>query len=62
MIFEKNINDYINKMTGKIKDIQTFCDVIIFINVNKLNEERQKYYFKIIKEKYELAVEKNIKL
>lgn len=62
IMFEENINDYINKITGKIKDIQTFDNVIKLINVNRLKEEKQKYYFIILKEKCELIIEKNIKL
>ena len=62
IMFEENINDYINKITEKIKDIQTFDNVIKLINVNRLKEEKQKYYFIILKEKCELIIEKNIKL
>ena len=62
-IFEENIGDYINKITGKIKDIQTFGNIIKLINVEKIKEDKQKKeYFRIIEEKYKYVIKDNIKL
>ena len=61
-MFEDNINDYINKITRKIKDIQSFGNVIKLININRLKKEIQKNYIEILKDKYELIAEKDIKL
>ncbi len=35
-LFEENIRDYINKITGKIKDIQTFGNIIKLINIGRI--------------------------
>ena len=56
IMFENNINDYINILTGKIKDIQTFDNVTKLVNINRLKKEIQKNYIEILKEKYKLIV------
>ena len=61
-IFEENIIEYINKLTGKIKDIQTFGNIIKLINEKRMKEEDQKFYFRILKEKYRSVIKNNIKL
>ena len=61
IMFEEIISDYINKITGKIKDIQTFGNVIKLIEVKRINEEKQRDYFRILKEKYNKVIEKDIK-
>ena len=60
-MFENNISDYINKITGKIKDIQTFGNVIKLIDVTRIIEEKQRDYFRILKEKYKNIIENDIK-
>ena len=60
-MFEEIISDYINKITGKIKDIQTFGNIIKLIEVNRIKEEKQKDYFRILKEKYKNVIENEIK-
>ena len=61
-MFEQNITDYINKITSKIEDIQTFGNIIKLINVNNIKEDKQKDYFRILEEKYKLIVKNDIKL
>ena len=56
IMFENNINDYINILTGKIKDIQTFDNVTKLVNINRLKKDIQKNYIEILKEKYKLIV------
>jgi hypothetical protein len=46
-MFEENITDYINKITSKIENIQTFGNIIKLINEKKIKEENQKDYFRI---------------
>ena len=60
-MFEENINDYINKITDKIKDIQTFGNIIRLIDVNRIKTEKQKDYFRILKEKYKINIKNDIK-
>ena len=60
-MFEEIITDYINKITGKIKDIQTFGNVIKLITVERIKEDKQKDYFRILKEKYKREVKTEIK-
>ena len=60
-MFEENITDYINKITGKIEDIQTFGNIIKLIDESKIKEEKQKDYFRILKDKYKLVVKVDIK-
>ena len=60
-MFEENITDYINKITDKIEDIQTFGNIIKLIDESKIKEEKQKDYFRILKEKYKLVVKVDIK-
>ena len=60
-MFEENITDYINKITGKIEDIQTFRNIIKLIDESKIKEEKQKDYFRILKDKYKLEVKVDIK-
>ena len=60
-IFEENITDYINKITGKIEDIQTFGNIIKLINESKIKKEKQKDYYRILEEKYKLVVKNKIK-
>ena len=62
-IFEENIGDYINKITGKIKDIQTFGNIIKLINVEEIREDKQKKeYFRKLEEEYKFVIKDNIKL
>ena len=44
-MFEENISEYINKITGKIKDIQTFGNIIKLIDEKRMKEENQKEYY-----------------
>ena len=59
-MFEENISDYINKITTKIKDIQKFGNVFKLIEVERIKEEKQRDYFRILKEKYKNIIEKEI--
>ena len=61
-MFEENIRDYINNITGKIKDIQTFGNIIKLINIARIKEDKQKEYFRILEEKYKFVIKDNIKL
>ena len=60
-MFEENITDYINKITSKIEDIQTFGNIIKLIDESKIKEEKQKDYFRILEDKYKLIVKNDIK-
>ena len=62
IMFEEIITDYINKITGKIKDIQTFGNIIKLIKVERIKEQKQKDYFRILEEKYKLIIKNEIKL
>ena len=44
-MFEEIISDYINKLTGKIEDIQTFGNIINLIEINRIKEEKGGYGF-----------------
>ena len=59
-MFEENITDYINKLTEKIKDIQTFDNIINLIEVNRIKKEKQKDCLRILKEKYKLVIKNAI--
>ena len=61
-MFEENISEYINKITGKIKDIQTFGNIIKLIDEKRMKEDNQKDYYQILKEKYGSVIKGNIKL
>ena len=61
-MFEENIGDYINKITGKIESIQTFGNIIKLVNAEKIKEDKQKEYFRILEEKYKFVIKDNIKL
>ena len=61
LMFEEIIGDYINKLIGKIEDIQTFGNIINLIEINRIKEEMQREYFKKLKEKYKLVIENDIK-
>jgi hypothetical protein len=60
-MFEENINDYIKNITDKIKDIQTFGNIIRLIDINRIKTEKQKDYFRILKEKYKINIKNDIK-
>ena len=62
IMFEEIISDYINKITGKIKDIKTFGNVIKLIKVERIKEQKQKDYFRILEDKYKLIIKNDIKL
>ena len=62
IMFEENISDYINKITGKIKDIQTFGNVMKLIRLDRIKSDKQIEYFRILKDKYKNYVEEKIKL
>jgi len=62
IMFQENISDYINKITGKIIDIQTFGNIIKLIDETRIKKEKQNYYFIKLKEKYKSIIEKDIKL
>ena len=59
-MFEEIITDYINKITEKIKDIQTFGNIIKLITVERIKDDKQKDYFRILKEKYKRVVKTEI--
>ena len=61
LMFEEIISDYINKLTEKIEDIQTFGNIINLIEINRIKEEKQRDYFKKLKEKYKNVIENDIK-
>ena len=61
-IFIKNIEDYINKITNKITNIQTFGNIIKLIDINRIEEEKRKYYFSKLEEKYKLIIKNEINL
>ena len=60
-MFKENITDYINKITGKIEDIQTFGNIIKLIDESKIEVNKQKDYFRILEDKYKLIVKNEIK-
>ena len=61
-MFQENIRDYINKITEKITDVQTFGNILELIRVDEIKvEEKQKEYFKILEEKYKKYIKENIK-
>ena len=61
-MFEENIIDYIHNLTGKIKNIQTFGNIIKLVDEEKIQKEKQFYYFKILEDKYKSIVINEIKL
>ena len=61
-MFEENISEYINKITGKIKDIQTFGNIIKLIDEKRMKEENQKEYYRMLKKKYGSVIKGKIKL
>jgi hypothetical protein len=61
-MFEENITEYINNITEKIKDIQTFGNIIELIDEKRMKEENQKDYIRILKEKYRSVIKDNINL
>ena len=62
IMFEENIRDYINKITEKIIDVQTFSNIIELIRVDEIKEpDKQKEYFKILEEKYNKYIYENIR-
>ena len=61
-VFENMIIQYINKITEKIKDIQTFGNIIKLIDEKRMKEENQKDYFLILEKKYCSVIKYNIKL
>ena len=61
-MFEENITEYINKITEKIVDIQTFGNIIKLVDETRMKEENQKDYFRILKEKYNNVIKNNIDL
>ena len=61
-MFEENIIDYIHNLTGKIKNIQTFGNIIKLVDEEKIQKEKQFDYFKILEDKYKSIVIKDIKL
>ena len=60
-MFEENITDYINKITSKIVNIQTFGNIIKLINEKRIKEENQKDYFRILEDKYKYIIKNDIK-
>ena len=60
-MFEENITEYINNITEKIKDIQTFGNIIELIDEKRMKEDNQKDYIRILKEKYKSVIKDNIK-
>ena len=60
-MFEENILDYINKITEKIVNIQTFGNIIKLITVEEIKKEKQKDYFRLLENKYRLIVKNDIK-
>ena len=59
-IFKENITEYINKITEKIKDIQTFGNIIKLVDETRMKEEDKKDYFDLLKEKYNSVIKYNI--
>ena len=60
-MFEENITEDINKITGKITNIQTFGNIMKLIKIEGTKEEKQKYYFRILEEKYKFTIKLIIK-
>ena len=60
-MFEENITEYINSITEKIKDIQTFGNIIELVDEKRMKEDNQKDYIRILKEKYKSVIKDNIK-
>ena len=50
-MFEENIIDYIHNLTGKIKNIQTFGNIIKLVDEEKIPKEKKFHYFKILEDK-----------
>ena len=53
-IFEENIGDFIDKIISKINNITTFGNVIKLIDVNRIKEEKQIYYFEKLKRYFQI--------
>ena len=61
-MFEENITEYINKITGKIINIETFGNIIKLIKIERIKEEKQKDYFRILEETYKLYIKNHVGL
>ena len=61
IMLKENKKDYMNKVTEKIKDIQSFGNIIELIIVDHLTEDKQKEYFRILEEKYKSIFKDKIK-
>jgi S-adenosylmethionine hydrolase len=61
-MFEENITEYINKITGKIINIETFGNIIKLIKLERIKEEKRKDHFKILEETYKLYIKNHVEL
>ena len=61
-MFEDNITEYINKITGFIKDIETFGNIMKLIKVERMKEKKQKDYYRILEAKYKSIIKNDIRL
>lgn len=60
-MFEEKIMDYINKITEKINNIQSFGNVIKLITVERIKEDNRGDYFRILEDKYNFVIKNSIK-
>ena len=60
-MFEEKIRDYINKITEKINNIQSFGNIIKLIEVERIEENSQGDYFRILEDKYNFIIKGSIK-
>ena len=58
--FKGKINEFINKITSKIIDISTFGTIIEIIDINRIEPNKKYDYYKILKDKYEYIIQKEI--
>ena len=61
-MFKENIREFINKITSKIEDIDTFGTIMEIIDTTRIEKEKKEDYYNILKDKYELIIKNQIQL
>ena len=59
-MFKEKINEFIYKITSKIIDISTFGTIIEIIDTSRLDSNIKYDYYKILKDKYDYIIKKEI--
>ena len=60
-MFKENITEFLNKIISKIEDIPTFGTILELITVSRI-ENKKKYYYDLLKEKFEYIIKNQIKI